>query len=356
MAPELVLFADDSPTVRFLLRSVLERDFGVIEAKDGAQAVQLALAERPSVILLDLEMPELDGHSALLQIRRIPELATTPVLIVTGAAGGDTATACLRDGAHDFVRKPFEAAELLARVKAAHRFRIYEDELRRRNRDLEHFAAVAAHDLKAPLAGIRMIAEVLAGDRIDDASRRRLQEDIGLLANHGSRMVADLLDLARQDWVGGVVPAPPVDAERAVWDAVAQARLVDADVDVDGDWARVTVAEADLASVLANLIANASHYGRDGGGRLSLSITAAPRADRLAITVTDRGAGVSPDLADQIFHPFYAAPDSHERNPDSTGLGLALVKRTVERHGGRITLDPSAVGCAFTVTLPLADS
>jgi two-component system, sensor histidine kinase and response regulator len=360
MARKAVLVADDDARMRRLLRRMLADEFDVIEAADGAEAVERTLSDRPGVVLLDLEMPGVDGREALRQLRQERRLDTTPVLIVTGAAiGGENAAACLRDGAHDFVRKPFEEVELLARVRAACRHKAFEDELRRRNEELETFASQAAHDLKAPLAGIMLITEVLAHPKLaqDDDVRRKIQDDIRTLAERGTRLVTDLLAVARQDWASDLLVTAVVDAEALVWSILGVEKPGDVEVQVSGEWGKVRLPEGELRSVFANLIGNASHYGRDDRGHLDLTITAEPVGDQLTVTVEDRGRGIHPSVRGRIFDPFVTASDSLERNPDSTGLGLALVKRTVERWGGTVrVLDGRPAGTAIAVTLPLAGS
>jgi signal transduction histidine kinase len=246
-------------------------------------------------------------------------------------------------------------ADLVGQFPARH----FEDELRRRNEDLETFASQAAHDLKSPLAGIMLITEVLGHPKLpqDDAVRRQIQEDIRTLAERGTQLVTDLLAVARQDWASGILATTVVDAEALVWAILDEEKLPDAEVRVSGEWRKVRLPEGELRSVFANLVGNASHYGRDESGHLDLAVTAVPAGDDdLTVTIEDRGRGISPALRDRIFDPFVTADDSLERNPASTGLGLALVKRTVERRGGTVRLlDGRPVGSAFAISLPLAD-
>ena len=133
-----VLIADDSIVVRALMRRQLEdHGFRVVEAEDGATALSLCLSERPDVALLDIEMPTMNGHEVLAALQADAELAQIPVVFVTGRTATDDVTTGLRLGAHDYLRKPFDPAELIARVSAAARVKFLQDELRARNVELD---------------------------------------------------------------------------------------------------------------------------------------------------------------------------------------------------------------------------
>jgi diguanylate cyclase (GGDEF)-like protein len=126
-----VLIADDSLVVRSLLRRQLE-DSGhaVIEAADGEEALAMSRDERPDVVLLDVEMPKLDGYGVLEAMRNDPELAEVPVVFLTSRTTTEDVVEGLRLGAHDYLRKPFDPAELVARVSAALRVKVLQDQLR----------------------------------------------------------------------------------------------------------------------------------------------------------------------------------------------------------------------------------
>ncbi|MDP3711697.1 MAG: diguanylate cyclase [Mycobacteriales bacterium] len=131
----VVLLAEDSPTVRALVRVELEdAGYAVVEAADGRVAVDLARQSAPSVVLLDVEMPVLDGYGVIAELKVDPATRDVPVVILTGQA--DLVKA-LDAGAHDFVRKPPQQGELRARVAAAVRVKVLQDELRARADELE---------------------------------------------------------------------------------------------------------------------------------------------------------------------------------------------------------------------------
>src|SRR5213078_2961665 len=120
MTRPLILVGDNSQVVREVLRWHLEsHGYRVVEAADGAASVTLAQQARPAVILLSVEMPVLNGHQALARLKADPEVRDTPVVFITGHAETDDVVEGLRLGAHDYLRKPFEPVEVMARVSAA---------------------------------------------------------------------------------------------------------------------------------------------------------------------------------------------------------------------------------------------
>jgi diguanylate cyclase (GGDEF)-like protein len=140
-----ILVADDSRTVRALLRHQLEgRGFRVAEAVDGADAVRVCREVRPDVVLMDVMMPALDGHGALQVLRADPEVCDIPVVFLTTRSSTDDVVEGLRLGAHDYLGKPFEPSELIARISAALRVKYLQDELRERNRELDRITRTDA--------------------------------------------------------------------------------------------------------------------------------------------------------------------------------------------------------------------
>src|SRR3954447_18412754 len=141
----VILVAEDSLVVRALLRAQLrERGYAVVEAADGEQALSRVRESPPDVILLDVEMPRMDGFQVLAELKADPGLGLIPVIFVSGRTTADDAVRGLGLGAHDYLRKPFEAAELAARVHAAVRTKTLTDELRAVNLELTRQATTDA--------------------------------------------------------------------------------------------------------------------------------------------------------------------------------------------------------------------
>jgi diguanylate cyclase (GGDEF)-like protein len=160
-----------------LVEQLQSRGYRVVEAADGEQALAACHRERPDVVLLDVEMPQLDGHAVLAAIKAEPLLADIPVVFVTSRVTTEDVVEGLRLGAHDYLRKPFEPSELLARVHAAVRSKALQDELRLRNAELELASRTDA------LTGLH--------------NRRHLEEQLQRLAAAGDRLAVLLCDIDR---------------------------------------------------------------------------------------------------------------------------------------------------------------
>lgn len=136
-----ILIADDSLLIRAVVRAGLEAEgYLVTEAVDGLAAVEQCGRVRPDAVLLDIEMPGLDGYQVLAQLKADPELRHTPVVFLTSRTDTDDIVAGLRGGAHDYLKKPFEPAELLARVGSAVHVKQLQDQLWERNAELDRMS------------------------------------------------------------------------------------------------------------------------------------------------------------------------------------------------------------------------
>jgi len=161
----VVVVADDEPHARALLRDQLQPEgYRVIEAGDGPAALEACRANRPDVVLLDLGIPGMDGHEVLAVLKADVSLVDVPVVVITGRPD---VTRALQLGAHDYVRKPYEITELIARVAAALRTKRLHDELRRREAQLDDLVR------KDPLTGL--------------ANRRNLDEQLKTMGGGARR-------------------------------------------------------------------------------------------------------------------------------------------------------------------------
>ncbi len=231
------------------------------------------------------------------------------------------------------------------------------ESLERSNEDLQRFASVVSHDLKEPLQVVRGFAHFLTTERagtLTDVGEQAVAA-IERGATRMGQVIDDLRDLAQLERSIGVLE--PVDLDRPVRQALdALAASVEesgARVEV-GDLPAALASEGLVTQVFQNLIANAVKYSGEGPPEIRVSATGGDEV--VEVAVEDRGEGIPAELHDQIFEPFRRLHEG-DGAPHGTGIGLALVQRIVELHGGRISVDSEpGAGSTFRFTLPSVSS
>ena len=361
-APGCLLVVDDNEANRDMLCRQLERQGHTVEvAEDGAQALRLLADRQFDAILLDVLMPGMDGLEVLETIKADTKLRDLPVLMISALDELQEVAGCLQAGADDYLVKPFEPILLQARITASlerKRFRDREQErsreLERVNEELQQFAYVASHDLQEPLRTMRIYAQMLERrwrDRIDPESEQFLKF-ISEAAGRMSALVADVLALSRAGQQP-TEPAGPVDLN----DVLAQVRsnvqaaITETGAVISADSLPVVFSNpAEMIQLLQNLIGNALKYRREDVAPV-ITISSSRHERSWEITVEDNGIGIRPEYAETVFLPFRRL---HGREIPGTGIGLALCRRIVERHGGRIWVDSARNGgSAFHFTVPV---
>jgi two-component system sensor histidine kinase/response regulator len=358
----LALVVDDQQVQRLILREALEKDgFAVIEAEDGEQALDSFERFHPDIILLDVNMPVMDGFEVCTELRTRPGGTLVPVLMLTVLGDDDSIDQAFEAGATDFITKPVvwpilgrrlhymlrasKAFKDLARSEADLAQRVKErtaslDEANRNletaNRELEAFTYSVSHDLRAPLRTIDGYIKLIFGHRPDgidpetDQSLKRIQGACRLMGV----LIEDLLKLSsvtRRELTKQSVDLSPIAAE--IVDNLRRANP-ERQVDVRIEPGLKVRADHGLARiVLENLLGNAFKFtARAQAPRIEFG-RAANRGDH-ALFVRDNGAGFNPAYADKLFAPFQRLHSQAEF--EGTGIGLAIVSRIVNRHGGMV--------------------
>jgi signal transduction histidine kinase len=221
------------------------------------------------------------------------------------------------------------------------------------------FVAAVSHELRTPLAVVRSAADNLADGLVHDPEQVRKYG--ALVRGEGRRlteMVEQILELAgihsgqRTFTPVAIRVGTLVDSVLRASGALIEDAGIAVDLDIPIDLPAVSGDEAALRRVFQNLVGNAIKYGADGKW---IGIAARRAGNEVRITVSDRGIGIAPADHDRIFEPFYRAADVVSAQVQGAGLGLSLVRRIVEAHGGRITVKSAkAAGSEFTVHLPVA--
>jgi two-component system sensor histidine kinase/response regulator len=367
MRDPALLIVDDIPENLTAVQAVLEPlGHRLLRAASGEEALRHLLTDDIGVIVLDVQMPGLDGFQTAEHIKDRDRTRDIPIVFLT-AMGGEVEHR-LR-GYVDYLAKPVDPEILRAKVRvflelhlAARALREQGEELasrtselERSNADLEQFSYVASHDLQEPLRAIAGYLELLTdhlGDQLDEESQTWLDRATGSTERLHS-MIADLLTYAR----AGTATHEPVTvdldaaAARAIESVDAAVRASGASVRAQPGLGLVRAVALDVERILQNLVANAIKHG--GPTVTVVEINAEADGDDMVVTVCDDGRGVRVEDLQRVFGRF----ERVDGDPyPGTGLGLAICRRLVERAGGRIWMtrnDPNA-GVSVHFTLPAA--
>jgi signal transduction histidine kinase len=374
-----VLIVDDEELNRILLSTSLQEAGYMVEAAEDGQQALLMLTDRPfDIVLLDLVMPGMDGYQVCEQIKADERTRDLPVIFVSALEEiGDKVRAFSAGGA-DYVTKPFQFEEVLARVETHMALRKLQrqlqaanqeleqqlDQVRAQNEELDAFAHTVAHDLKNPLSvlvGYSTALEVRRAHMTDEQINRY----VGAIARHGRKMnniIEELLLLADVRRVKEI-EMEPLDMAAIVTEAQEQlADLIAAEqaqVNAADHWPAALGRGPWIEEVWVNYLSNAVKYGgRPPCVDLGFTILepASQQSDIQSPTpsikfwVRDNGPGLTADEQARLFAPFERL---HQIQVEGHGLGLSIVRRIVEKLGGQIGVESeSGQGSLFYFTLP----
>jgi signal transduction histidine kinase len=354
-----VLVVEDNPEMNRFVCEALAPEVRAVSAADGTAGLERALAGGVDLVITDVMMPGISGDELVRRLRREPAAARTPILLLTAKADDELRVRLLREGAQDYVTKPFSVEELRARVGNLVRMKRAHDVLdeartvsEAARRELESFSYTVSHDLRAPLRALDGYCHLLLEDHAAalDAEGRGYLQRIRAATRRMNELIEGLLDLAR-------VSRGPLTVARL--DLSEMARSIVEELAAGDRDRRVEIAiQPDLAAtgdpllvrvVLQNLLANAWKFTRRAD-RARIEIGAAEQGGQVAFFVRDNGVGFDMAHAGQLFSAFQRL----HPEPDfpGTGIGLATVQRIVARHGGTAWADsrPGA-GATFWFTL-----
>jgi signal transduction histidine kinase len=352
-----VLVVDDNSDLRSFLVRMLTPHFEVRAVADGREALRAIEERRPDLVLSDVMMPNLDGLGLVRALREAAVTRTLPIILLSARAGQEASLKGLAAGADDYLAKPFTSGELLARVRThlnmARTRNELNAELLRANEELKSFSYSVSHDLQAPLRAIDGYSAILLEECASqlDAKGHEYLNTVRASAVRMGELISDLLQLASVGNAGLV--RQPVDLSalaRAVGEELQRAetgRKVEVQVE-EGLAANADVRL--LRIVLENLLGNACKFTR-GVMAARVSLERLPGEAESAFVVRDNGAGFEMRYVDKLFKPFQRLHGESEF--PGTGIGLATVRRIVERHGGRVWAESvPRQGASLYFTLP----
>ena len=296
-----------------------------------------------------------NGHVAETELDFVrPDGTHLPVLLNASA---------VYDSGGNFVMSRSTAFDMLERKQAAEALRLANSDLLRALRIKDEFLANMSHELRTPLNTILVSSEVLADEITGPINerQRRYVSTIDMSGRHLLALINDILDLSKIE-----ADRMTLDLEDIAADEICRTCLLfikdqavrkslQVDYQSDAPGLRLAADPRRLKQMLINLLSNAVKFTPEGG-RVSLDVHAEPDADRIAFAVQDTGIGIPPDDIDKLFQPFTQLDSRRAGRQEGTGLGLALVSRLAQVHGGIVRVESTGVpgqGSCFTLLLPL---
>jgi len=387
LPPVHFLLVDDLKENLLSLEVLLRREgLVLLQATSGDEALELLLKHDIALALLDVQMPDMDGFELAETMRGHERTRRIPIIFLTaGSTDRQRRFRGYEAGAVDFLEKPLEPDilrsktdvffelyrqrqqiavqrdDLEARAEENNRLlnetRQQAEALRETDRRKDEFLAILAHELRNPLAPISNSVSILASDKLPVHVRDEALQMMERQVKQMVRLVDDLMDVSRitrgkielkTDTIDlGDVLGCAVEISKPLIDQLGHKlsfNLPQNPVNLQADFTR-------LAQVFSNLLNNAAKYS-PAGGEIRLEVDV--HRDSVDVRVKDKGIGIRPDMLEHIFDMFAQVDDSLERSQGGLGVGLTLVKKLVEMHGGRIAVRSGGLGkgSEFMVHLP----
>ncbi|EIJ41067.1 signal transduction histidine kinase [Beggiatoa alba B18LD] len=359
LSKKTILVIDDMPdNVRLLLKLLTEAGFRVLVARDGREGIARTEYIQPDLILLDMMMPEMNGFDTCKILKSQDKTRHIPIVFMTAIADTASKVRGFELGAVDYITKPFHSAEVLARVNAQLQIHQLQNTLRQqtivleeKNRDLEAFAQMVAHNLKSPLSSLINVLDMVADEitiQSESYEKIRWSIQVGWDMN---QCIEALLLLAR---VGGetVLELEPLDMVSLI-NTVVHQRL---DYSIKKKRAIINMPEELpiaqgyplwVLEIWSNYLSNALKYG---GTPPMLTIGADEQDNKmLRFWVKDNGTGITQEQQQKLFMPFSRL----NLQTEGYGLGLSIVRQIVEKLGGQVGIESQlGQGSLFYFTLP----
>lgn len=361
-----ILIVDDVTSNVLLLKILLTNEkFQICTASNGHQCVEVARSEHPDLILLDVMMPELNGFDTAVILKKDPLTADIPIIFLTALNSPSDLVHGFQVGAHDFLTKPFNKEELIMRVMhqislvAAKRYIIEQNEKLKRiisNRDKMY--SVIAHDLRSPMASIRMVLNLcvnvvtpdMVGEEIFgllDKANRESEETHALLDNllkwtksQTGRLEVAYQNLELDDIVPGVVD---------IFTMIAEMKKIKLQYIPSEEHLKVRADNDMMKTVVRNFISNAIKFTPEGKG---IEVYYKKSGEFAKISVRDHGVGIAPERIDTLFHKGETTYGTG--GEEGSGLGLQLCADFARKNGGDVMVESTlGEGSTFSFLVPL---
>ena len=344
----VVLLVDDQPrNLQLLGNALFKNGYDVALANSGAEALEIITESPPDLVLLDVMMPGMNGFEVCRKLKELEIAPDMEVIFVTAKTQKDDILEGFAAGGVDYITKPIQLPEVLARVKSQISLKFARDNLRSANRDLSHvietqqrFLSILSHDVRAPLAGLNS----LLSDCIENAADLEKEDVVDMVRTCGDsceRLVSffeDALVWARTEAGGSEEDERPfslsdaLESVRSLLATLFETKEVALVVDLPAEAAVLGKPNA-FATVLRNLLSNAVKFSSAGS---RVRVRASAEGDSFRISVEDQGVGMPPERVSSLFDPESRRTTLGTNREKGSGVGLILCHSLVEKMGGTL--------------------
>lgn len=372
-----ILIVDDEPNNLKVLHNLLtNHGYDVRAARNGMAAIDAALATQPELILLDIKMPELDGYETCKRLKEDEKTRDIPIIFISALNNVVDIVEAFEVGGVDYITKPIQFEEVLARVKTHLTILYQSDQLRNqayhiekmRERDKrrheqvsamrDQFIQAATHDLKSPIGIVMGYADLLK--RMDDVrSAPKVMDIVEHISDASDKMmtlVTDMMDILQLQTAYNL-DLRQVNFSEFLQQHVephyvkAQEHNMDMRLSIPADPIHAWVDTSLMQRVVDNLVSNAIKYSPDN---TPITISLRENDHGTVLTVQDEGYGMSAETIKKVFEPFYRGKKMvGDRYIEGTGLGLSIIAEIVHQHQGIVEVESELdKGSVFRVTIP----
>lgn len=376
MKPEdsLILLVDDTKANLKLLSHVLSKEgYQYIEANNGQEAIELAEEHEPDLILLDIMMPDIDGFEVIKRLKKKDKLADVPIIFLSSLTETDDKVQGFKSGGVDYITKPFQREETLARIKTHLQIRSLQMELNERikilrdreiqlsrlNKKKDDLVRMVSHDIKNPLTGIIGLVKLIRdSDKISDEEQTQMLSVIEDSGNNLLNLVRDVLDRESKKMESDEAEIANTDLSELMERVISmnKAKAVVKNINLSYSVnpvnlsARVDPNKMEIA--INNLVSNALKFTpSDEGAKVQAHIKQVN--NDVLISVSDTGIGIPEKMQEDLFTDHKNESRVGTSGELGTGLGLDIVQLYVEMHGGEIWVESELKkGTTFYIKLP----
>ncbi|PSM57203.1 hypothetical protein C4L39_13370 [Clostridium diolis] len=363
---DLILIVDDNPNnIQVVATIISENGYELGIAMNAIEAYKFLEENIPELILLDVDMPEIDGFEVCSTLKKSSKYKDIPIIFLTVQDEKDDIVKAFDLGAVDYVTKPFNRKELVSRVRTHISLKKTKDELNKKNLELERtlemkdeFLSIISHEFRTPLNVISSAIQAMnyiCCNELSDKAKKYLRM-IRQNTFRQLRLVNNLLDITRINAGRIKINKKNVDIVFLTKSIIESIYTYVALKSIDVTFVSliekkiIGIDDEKYERILLNLLSNATKFTPEGK---PIIVTLSSINDKICIEVKDKGIGIPEDKANIIFERFGQVDSSLSRQAEGAGIGLSLVKKFVESLGGSISVKSElGKGSAFTILLP----